>query len=429
MSTQRTVRLKRRIPSRWIGKVGRLLSASATCSVVLVRAQDPVEPWLRYHLGKVVILPGAQVQSSYTDNLFSNQGALRVADGITAVSPGIKLKWDENAVVDASLEYRHGETLIWERSEYNSNSDTVDAKVGYSAAKWKVTGNGHFSDSRALQTGNMNIGNQLLQTTEARGAITGVYDWTAKSDLNASLNYRSTDYDSFFFNDQQDIGGQLGASYEVTPRLRMTLDGKGGSTVATPNAPPSRSIDSTFYGGLIGLRGSFTQKLSGSARVGYETRQFDIGGASAASTPAFGLELKYQLSPLTQLAIAYDRSTSLANWQEGQITILDTVSIKGIQAIGVSGRWFVLGNGRLGFGDYQWDVSSQLPGALDLSRSDWSLGLDLALQYRPQPWLACAVGYAFDRYQLQFDDPRSAQFILASSYVSHRVFLSVSVGY
>jgi hypothetical protein len=209
----------------------------------------------------------------------------------------------------------------------------------------------------------------------------------------------------------------------------MTLDGKGGSTVATPNAPPSRSIDSSFYGGLIGLRGSFTQKLSGSARVGYETRQFDIGGASAASTPAFGLELKYQLSPLTQLAIAYDRSTSLANWQEGQITIRDTVSIKGIQAIGISGRWFVLGNGRLGFGDYQWDVSSQLPGALDLSRSDWSLGLDLALQYRPQPWLGCAVGYAFDRYQLQFDDPRSAQFILASSYVSHRVFLSVSVGY
>jgi len=429
MSTRRTVRLKRRIPSRWIGKVGRLLSASATCSVVLVRAQDPVEPWLRYHLGKVVILPGAQVQSSYTDNLFSRQGALRVADGITAVSPGIKLKWDENAVVDALVEYRHTETLIWDRSDYNSNADTVDAKVGYSTAKWKVTGTGHFSNSRALQTGSMNLGDQLLQTTEARGAITGVYDWTAKSDLNASLNYRSTDYDSFFFNDQQDIGGQLGASYEVTPRLRMTLDGKGGSTVATPNAPPSRSIDSTFYGGLIGLRGSFTQKLSGSARVGYETRQFDIGGASAASTPAFGLELKYQLSPLTQLAIAYDRSTSLANWQEGQITIRDTVSIKGIQAIGVSGRWFVLGNGRLGFGDYQWDVSSQLPGALDLSRSDWSLGLDLALQYRPQPWLGCAVGYAFDRYQLQFDDPRSAQFILASSYVSHRVFLSVSVGY
>lgn len=386
-------------------------------------------PWLRYNLGKVVILPRAEVATSYTDNLFNLSGTNRVGDVITAVTPGLKLKWDENAAVDASLEYRHGEVLIWDNSGFNSRSDTVDAKVGYTAAKWKATGTTSFSDSVALQRGALNLGQNLLRTRQISGSAAASYDWTAKSDVTAALNYRNTDYDSPFLIDQEQLDGRLGFSHDLTTRLRWTADLKSGHTTARSNGRGNPALDSLFYGALAGLRGSFTQKLNGAIRVGYEVRQFDGGESFNAATPAVGVDVAYQASVLTQVTLTYDRTTGIGAWQGGQVTIQDSVGLRVIHALGITGRWLVTGNGRVAFGDYQFDQSLFAPGTPDFSRTDSTYGVDLAVQYRPQAWLTCTAGYTFDKYDLNFPDPFAVFFIAARSYYSHRVFASVTVGF
>lgn len=392
-------------------------------------AQDPVAPWLRYNLGRVVLLPRAEVATSYTDNLFNLSGTNRVGDGITAVTPGLKLKWDENAAVDASLEYRHGEGLVWQNSEFNSSSDTVDARVGYTAAKWKATGTTRFSDSVALQGGALNLGRNLLRTRTISGSAAATYDWTAKSDLTAALYYRSTDNDSRFLVDQEQLDGRLGISHDLTTRLRWTADVRSGHTTVISNGRGNPSLDSLFYGVLSGLRGSFTEKLSGAVKVGYEIRQFDGGESFSAGTPAVGVDLTYQASILTRVTLTYDRTTGVGAWQGGQVTIQDSVSLRVTHALGITGRWLVIGNGRVSFGDYRFDRSLFAPGTPDYSRTDSTYGLDLAVQYRPQAWLTCSAGYSFDKYDLNFSDPFAVFSIAARSYYSHRVFASVTVGF
>lgn len=406
-------------------------TAKAACLLIALgaSAQDPVAPWLRYNVGKVVILPKVDLVNSFTDNLFNLSGANRVADGITAVTPGLKLKWDENAAVDASVEYRHGEVLIWENSGFNSSSDTVDAKVGYTAAKWKATGSTSFSESVALQRGVLNLGRNLLRTSLISGSAVATYDWTAKSDVTAALNYRNTDYDSRFLIDQEQLDGRLGFSHDLTRRLRWTADVRSGHTAARSNGRIDSTADSFFYGALAGLRGSFTQKLSGAMRVGYEVRQFDGGESFSAATPAVGLDVAYQASVLTRVTLAYDRTTGVGAWQGGQVTIQDSLSLRVIHALGITGRWLVTGNGRVGFGDYEFDPSLFPAGTPDFSRTDSSYGVDLAVQYRPQAWLTCSAGYSFDKYDISFPDPFASFFIAATSYHSHRVFVSVTVGF
>jgi len=377
----------------------------------------------------VVILPRAELATSYTDNLFSLSGTNRVSDAITSVTPGLKLKWDENATVDASLDYRHGEVLIWDNSDFNSKSDTVEAKVGYTAAKWRATGNAGFSDTVALQRGFLNQGRNLLRTQIISGSAAATYDWTAKSDLTAALNYRDANYDSRFLIDQRQMDGRLGFSHDLTTRLRWTADVKSGQTTATSNDGRATTLDSFFYGALVGVRGSFTEKLTGAVRVGYEIRQFDGGESFSAATPAIGLDVSYQASVLTRVTLTYDRTTGVGAWQGGQVTIQDAVSLRLIHALGITGRWLVSANGRVNFGDYQFDRSLFPPGTPDFARTDSSYGIDLAVQYRPQPWLTCSAGYSFDKYELNFPDPFAAFFVLAQSYMANRVFVSVTVGF
>lgn len=392
-------------------------------------AQDPVAPWLRYNLGRVVVLPQAAVATSFTDNLFNLSGSQRVADTITSVTPGLRLKWDENAAVDASLEYNHGEVLIWKNSDFNSTSDTVDGKVSYTAAKWRAAANVGYSDTVALQRGFMNLGRSLLRSGITKGSATAMYDWTPKSDVTAALNYRNADYDSRFLLDQEQLDGRLGWSHDLTTRLRWTADVKAGHTTAASNNRSGGTVGSFFYGALAGLRGSLTERVTGSVRVGYEVRQFDGGESFSAATPAVGLDVTYQPSVLTRVALTYDRTTGVGAWLGGQVTIQDAVSLRVTHALGISGRWLVSGNGRVSFGDYQFDRTLFAPGTPDYSRTDSSYGADLAIQYRPQAWLTCSAGYAFDKYDLNFSDPFATLFILARSYVAHRVFLSVAVGF
>ena len=119
----------------WMG-LGLCFAASDVVTAQTVtNPDDPVAPWLRYNVGKVVVLPKLDVAAMYTDNLFSLQGPGKMSDLVTMVTPGLRLKWDENALVHASAGYSHGETLILDNSGFNSSSDTVDAAVSYAGPK------------------------------------------------------------------------------------------------------------------------------------------------------------------------------------------------------------------------------------------------------------------------------------------------------
>ena len=409
----------------WVAVAGSIGLAAAS---VQARAQDPVAPWLRYNVGKVVILPHLDVASLYTDNLFSLGSGLRFSDVITSVMPGLRLKWDENAQVDASVNYRHGEMLIWDNSDFNSTSDTIEAQLGYSTPKLQVRATATYSDTLALQGGQLNLGRQLLGTKRAGGQVRAVYDWTPKTDLIGSIRYDLSDYDSLFLLDQQQLEGHMGGTHELTSKLRLTFDGKGGWTQVTPNQLLQPSVNSLFYGALVGVRGTFTPKLTGSVKLGYEARDLESGLVSA-STPAFSVDVTYLPNLMTQVVLAYDRSTGVAPWIASQITVTDTVRLQANKAIGTTGRWIGSGSAKFALGEFQWDATKAPAGSLDLGRSDQMLGLELALQYKPQAWLACTASYSHDRYEVNFDDPRAATAVLARSYHANRVTLMVSLGF
>lgn len=411
---------------RWTGGLG---TAAVAGFALSTQAQDPVTPWLQYHLGKVVFLPRAEIANTFTDNLFNQSRRDRESDVITSVTPGLRLKLDENAAVDASMGYRHTETLLWTNSDFNSSSDILDASLSYTAAKWKVSGSAGWSDTVTLPNGMLNIGRNVLRSTTISGSGNVTYDWTAKSDISAALNYRDTANKSIFLLSQGQTDGRLGLSHELTSRLRLTGDVKSGHTTAKSNDGTGRTFGSFFYGGLVGLRGSLTQKLSGSVKVGYEARQFDNGESVNAATPAAGLEVEYQASVLTTVSLGYERTTGIGVFQGGSVTIRDSVNLRGTHFFGITKRWSVTGITRVSLGDYQFGQVLAVPGQAPNSRTDAWTEFDLMFSYRPQAWLTCSAGYSFDKYELNFDQAIIQNLIVANSYVSHRVSLSVALGF
>lgn len=395
----------------------------------MASAQDPISPWLRYNVGKVVILPNASLANMFTDNLFSLASPNRVADVMTTVTPGLRLKWDENAAIDASVEYHHGETFIWDHSDFNSHSDNVEAKVSYAGPKLKVSGTGTFVDSVSLGSGAFNLGRQLLKTTRYGGGVQTTYDWTPKTDISSGLQYSSSTFGNGNLSNQQGVDGNLGTSYEMTSKYRLTLEARGGWTEAQSSFISSGGLDSYAYGGRAGVRGSFTPKLSGSAQVGYEVRQYSSGDSASASTPAFTVALTYQLSPMTSMTLSYDRRTSLAVWGQGQLTIQDAVQFQVRQSLGASRRWVGLFSGQFSNGDYKSAVAGSNLLGTNPGMKDQRLGATLSLQYIPQSWLSVVGAYSFDFYEVEFDDSRNSLFVSARNYHANRVSLSANIGF
>jgi hypothetical protein len=80
-------------------------------------------------------------------------------------------------------------------------------------------------------------------------------------------------------------------------------------------------------------------------------------------------------------------------------------------------------------GDYRQEANILALGTATRGWSDQLYGFDVAIQYKPQPWLLASAGYSFERYDIDFGGSSGVPTVQATSYAANRVTISASVGF
>ena len=108
------------------------------------------------------------------------------------------------------------------------------------------------------------------------------YDSTDKTDVYLSGSYNYINYEKVALYGNDGWRGNLGASYKPTDRIFVFVEGGYGLTDFIRSTPALGFIPTSHvYGGFVGVRGQFTERIEGTVGGGYEIRDFpDIPGAS-----------------------------------------------------------------------------------------------------------------------------------------------------
>lgn len=394
-------------------------------------AENPGE-YLSYSWKNLAIQPQFDTSAMYTDNLFYGRGDNRVSDMMFTVSPGLKLQYGRDDGNQASLEYAHDETILVDNSEYNTHQDRVALRLRFNRGKIRLEGSDSIQFLSSLLGGSAGQARLLVDRVSLSDIYRITYDWTEKTDFYVRGTHNMVDYDKrTFLLDQTTIEGLLGASYQWTPKVRITVEGFAGNSSIGANAGRATGPDSIYYGGFVGVRGNFTSKLTGSTRVGYERRDFASGESSSASTPAVSADLTYQFSPMTTALLRYDRRTFPGPQFANQISITDSVGFEVMQLLGTSGRWLAKGSVRFDNNDM---TSATLPpgtagAGINVERVDQVLVLGAALVYQPQPWLSCIASYSFEDFNVTFNNAAASGVLQLVPYHNNRLSLSVAIGF
>jgi hypothetical protein len=407
----------------WLAGVLALSSSAAA-------AENPGE-YLSYSWKNLAIQPQFDTSAMFTDNLFYSRGANRVSDVMFTVSPGLRFQLGRDDGNQASLEYMHDESFLLEYSDFNTRQERIQLALRFVRGKIRVDGRDNLSFLSSILGGAINQSRQLVDRVSLNDIYTVTYDWTEKTDFYVRGTHLLIDYDRrTFLLDQQNIEGLLGMSYQWTPKLRFTLEGFYGNSSIGANATAIIGPDSQFYGGFVGLRGTFTPKLTGSARVGYEQREFSSGGSVSANTPAVSTDLTYQFGNMTSAVLRYDRRTFPSPQFVNQISVTDSISLTVLQLLGTSGRWMVRGSARYDQNDLTaTTLATGVGNGINVERTDSTMVLGAALVYQPQPWLTCIAAYEFEDFHISFGSSNAANFLQLVPYHNNRLSLSVAIGF
>ena len=405
------------------------MACALTASGVSGLAQNPGE-YLSYSWKGLALQPQFDTTALFTDNLFYGAGATRVSDFVLTVSPGLRLQYGRDGQNQIAFEYMHDETFVLDHSDFNSTQDRLDLTLRYVQGRFRLEGKDSIQFLSSLLSGSTSQLRQLVDRVVYNDDYRLTYDWTEKTDVYLRGSHSAADYDKrTFLLDQRTLEGTLGSSYQWTPKTRLTVDGFYGATSVSANASPISPSDSRFFGGYVGIRGTFTPKLTGSARVGYEQRVFVGGNSVSASTPALSFDLAYQITPMTSATLRYDRRTSPSPQFANQINIGDSVVLQVNQLVGTSGRWLVRGTVRYFHNDLSSSSIASGGQTIDVQRTDSLLGIGLALIYQPQPWLGCIAAYDFENFDIAFSNQSASGLLQVAPYHNNRLSLSVAIGF
>jgi hypothetical protein len=257
---------------------------------------------------------------------------------------------------------------------------------------------------------------QNVDRTSIDDSYTLSYDLGDKTSIYARGTHILTDYeDGVPLYDIETWTATGGFAYRAFPKTVFFGELYYGQTFTNPNEPTlpiNPRLD--FLGGYLGARGNFTEKLSGTVKVGYESRQF-ADGTSAPSDPVVDLSLTQRFTEKTALSLTYSRQNNVSVQFSRQTYTADIVGLQFSQYFGPSRKWQA--TAAASYALYGYEVAGTTSSTV---RYDYFQG-SLNLAYQIQKWLTANLAYNYDQVigesQSQID------------YTVNRVTLRLAIGF
>ena len=201
--------------------------------------------------------------------------------------------------------------------------------------------------------------------------------------------------------------------YQAFSRTHLFGEIYYGQTASDPNAGRVKPPHAEFIGGFLGARGNFTEKLTGTVKAGYESREFS-DGTPGGDVPVVRVELVERFTEKTVLTLSYTRSQQVSVQYARAAYTSDAIGAILRQEIGNDGRFHAILRGNYLMADYEPNQSFQ-------ERNDKIFAAGLDLNYDFKLWLRGRLGYDYER----LDSDLSA----IVDYDVNRVTLGLSIGY
>jgi hypothetical protein len=376
-------------------------------------AIDPADV-LVFSREPLALKPQLAVSQSYNDNIFYRTDQ-RVSDFITLVSPGADLQLGRDDANFLALEYRYRHFFYADQDQLNTGEHDIALRSRLLWNRLMITGGDRVQFlSSVLGGAERAVRDQNVERITFFHNYNFAYSVSDKSAVYLEGTYSAVDYEpGVSLYDINTLIGTAGFMFHALPKTSFFGELYYGQTATTPNFAAPKNPHAEFVGGFLGVRGEFTERLTGIAKAGYEVREFSDGTPSPSS-PVVDIALSQRFTDKTMATLAYARRHSVSVQFARQTYTANVISARLDQVLGVTGKW----RGSLGgsYGNYEYERTD-----IDLVRQYDIWSLNAGLDYQIQLWLRAGLAYTYERLASQ-----ARGFI---DYNVNRVTLRMAVGY
>ncbi|MEY4692680.1 MAG: putative beta-barrel porin 2 [Verrucomicrobiota bacterium] len=395
----------------------------------------------------VALPPQAPATATYLLAGFqTNRYALnpKVSDLIGTVSPGVSFQMGSEEENHLNLQYQSDNTRYFDLGVSPVPMHRILLAGKYdNRSRLRMEGTHATEFVSSFMGGWVNLGQTLVDRWSHNTSGRVTYDSTDKTDVYLSGNHNYLNFQNVNLYGNDGWRANLGASYKPTDRVSVFVEGGYGLTDFIRGTSALGFIPTSHvYGGFVGLRGQFTERLDGTIGGGYEIREFpDIPGASF-SIPAANVAVNYAFRETTKFSLSYTRRTDNAAQIARQGVTYDTAAINVQQLLGTTGTWMATGgvsyqggafDSLTGFGTAFEPIAGTRVRSLNLrtvdyKRDDTMVSLSGGISYIPRKWLRFGLNYSYENYSIRYADA-GLRDVFLPAYDAHRVMAGVQIGY